>query len=144
MSSTGLVYDGRFLRHKAPYDHPEHPGRLSAIWERFGEEGLSGRCIRVEAREASREELLAIHTEGHVAEIESTARHAFVQLDPDTYASRDSALVTEGLNLVLADACAAEVLATKAAEPAMALARTIAASPSDWTAYRSWEPLLAP
>jgi len=60
------------------------------------------------------------------------------------YASRDSALVTEGLNLVLADACAAEVLATKAAEPAMALARTIAASPSDWTAYRSWEPLLAP
>jgi len=92
VSSTGLVYDGRFLRHKAPYDHPEHPGRLSAIWERFGEEGLSGRCIRVEAREASREELLAIHTEGHVAEIESTARHAFVQLDPDTYASRDSAL----------------------------------------------------
>lgn len=60
------------------------------------------------------------------------------------YASRDSALVTEGLNLVLADACAAEVLATKAAEPAMALARTIAASPADWTAYRSWEPLLAP
>jgi len=90
--NTGLLYDERFLRHKAPYEHPENPGRLTAIWEHLGQEGLAERSLRVAAREASREELLAIHTEGHIAEIESTVRHAFVQLDPDTYASRDSAL----------------------------------------------------
>jgi histone deacetylase 6 len=89
--NTGLLYDERFLRHKAPYEHPEHPGRLTAIWEHLGQEGLIQRSLRVAAREASREELLAIHTEGHVAEVESTARHAFVQLDPDTYTRRDSA-----------------------------------------------------
>lgn len=90
--NTGLLYDERFLHHKAPYEHPEHPGRLTAIWEHLGQEGLIERSLRVAAREASREELLAIHTEGHVAEVESTVRHAFVQLDPDTYANRDSAL----------------------------------------------------
>ena len=89
--TTGLVYDERFLRHRAPYEHPEHPGRLAAIWEHLGREGLAERCSRVPARDVRHEELLQIHTEGHVAEIESTARHAFVQLDSDTYTSRDSA-----------------------------------------------------
>jgi len=29
--TTGLVYDERFLEHLAPYEHPENPGRLTAI-----------------------------------------------------------------------------------------------------------------
>ncbi len=90
--TTGLVYDERFLAHRAPYEHPEHPGRLAAIWRRLGEEGLAGRCELVPAREATREELGAIHTAAHIAAVEATARVDFVQLDPDTYACRDSAL----------------------------------------------------
>jgi histone deacetylase 6 len=89
--TTGLVYDERFLAHRAPSDHPEHPGRLSAIWRRSQEEGLTGRCVRVPAREATREELRRIHTDAHIASIEETARHDFAQLDPDTYTCRDSA-----------------------------------------------------
>jgi len=89
--TTGLVYDERFLAHRAPYDHPEHPGRLTAIWQRLQEKGLVARCERIPAREATREELERIHTAGHISAIEGTAREDFRQLDPDTYACRESA-----------------------------------------------------
>jgi acetoin utilization deacetylase AcuC-like enzyme len=89
---TGLVFDERFLTHRAPYDHPEHPGRLSAIWKRLADEGLIERCRRVPAREATHVELARVHTDGYIAAIAETARDAFHQLDPDTYTCRDSAL----------------------------------------------------
>lgn len=90
--TTGLVYDERFLAHRAPYDHPEHPGRLEAIVRHIRNEGLAERCRRVPARESTPEELARVHTLSHIAVIEETATEDFRQLDPDTYASRDSAL----------------------------------------------------
>jgi acetoin utilization deacetylase AcuC-like enzyme len=89
--TTGLVSDEVFLRHQAPYDHPEHPGRLAAIRQRLDDDGLARHCRRIPAREATREELLEVHTPEHVERILATARRDFVQLDPDTYTSRDSA-----------------------------------------------------
>ena len=59
------------------------------------------------------------------------------------YASRDSAVANDGINLLLADVCASEFLATKAPEVAMALAKMIAASPKDQAAYGAWTPILA-
>jgi acetoin utilization deacetylase AcuC-like enzyme len=88
---TGLVCDERFLLHRAPYDHPEHPGRLSAIWNRLDADGLTARCRRVPARDATREELLAVHTGDHIDRVEATSRREHAQLDPDTYTSRSSA-----------------------------------------------------
>ncbi len=90
--TTGLVYDERFLAHAAPYDHPEHPGRLEAIWRHLRNERLAERCQSVPAREATREELARVHTLSHIDVIEETASDDFRQLDPDTYTSRDSAL----------------------------------------------------
>ena len=90
-AGTGLVYDERFLLHRAPYDHPEHPGRLSAIWNRLEGDGLADRCRRVPARDATREELLEVHTSDHIDRVEATARREYAQLDPDTYTSRRSA-----------------------------------------------------
>lgn len=90
-ASTGLVYDERFLLHRAPYDHPEHPGRLAAIWNRLEADGLAARCRRIPAREATHEELLTTHTAAHVDRIEATARREYAQLDPDTYTSQASA-----------------------------------------------------
>ena len=89
--TTGLLYDERFLLHRAPYEHPEHPGRLEAISSRISAEGLAERCRRVAAREATREELSRVHTEEHIAMIAATANREFEQLDPDTYTCRDSA-----------------------------------------------------
>ncbi|HEY2796434.1 MAG TPA: histone deacetylase [Thermoanaerobaculia bacterium] len=89
--TTGILYDERFLLHRAPYEHPEHPGRLAAIHDRLEEEGLLARCETVAAREATREELERIHTPAHLRTIAETAKRDFTQLDPDTYACRDSA-----------------------------------------------------
>jgi acetoin utilization deacetylase AcuC-like enzyme len=89
--STGLLYDPRFLEHRAPYGHPEHPGRLAAIRGRFEEEGLAARCADAPARAATDEELLRIHTPDLVRAIEATAGSDFLLLDPDTYTSRGSA-----------------------------------------------------
>jgi histone deacetylase 6 len=88
---TGLLYDDRFLLHRAPYQHPEHPGRLAAIRNQIVTEGLVDRCERVPAREANAEELRAIHTQGLIDAIQATSRRDFTELDPDTYACRDSA-----------------------------------------------------
>jgi len=88
---TGLLYDERFLLHRAPYAHPEHPGRLEAIQASLRKEGLVERCRRVQAREATAEELTSVHTEEHIAAIAATGQHDFTELDPDTYAGRESA-----------------------------------------------------
>ena len=89
-AATGLVSDDRFLLHRAPYAHPEHPGRLEAICDRLSAKGLFDRCERVAAREASAGELLAVHTPELIAQVEETSRRAFTQLDPDTYACGES------------------------------------------------------
>jgi histone deacetylase 6 len=91
-ADTGIVFDERFRLHAAPYDHPERPARLAAIESRLERDGLTARCRRIPAREATREELLAVHTPGHVARIDATALHPFTQLDEDTYAAAESAL----------------------------------------------------
>eukprot|EP00931_Biecheleriopsis_adriatica_P080322 TRINITY_DN53681_c0_g1_i1.p1 TRINITY_DN53681_c0_g1~~TRINITY_DN53681_c0_g1_i1.p1 ORF type:complete len:367 (+),score=85.90 TRINITY_DN53681_c0_g1_i1:332-1432(+) len=46
--------------------HPEQPGRVVRIMERLESEGLAQRCQRMEAREATREELELKHTAEHV------------------------------------------------------------------------------
>lgn len=91
--TTGLVYEEAFLLHRAPYEHPENPERLAAIWARLDGAGIARRCLRVRAREATREELLAVHTPEHLERIEATALLEYGQLDPDTYTSRRSAEV---------------------------------------------------
>src|SRR6202162_3711931 len=89
--STGLVYDDRFLLHRAPYEHPENPGRLEAIRSHLVAEGLFDRCEHFPAREATAAELRAVHTQGLIDAVRATAGRDFSQLDPDTYACRDSA-----------------------------------------------------
>jgi histone deacetylase 6 len=89
--ATGLLYDERFLLHRAPYEHPEHPGRLEAIRNQMVTEGLDDRCERVPAREVTLAELRAIHTQGLIDAVHATSRRDFTELDPDTYACRDSA-----------------------------------------------------
>jgi histone deacetylase 6 len=89
--ATGLVYDDRFLLHRAPYEHPENPTRLAAIHDSLEREGLLERCEDVPVREATREELSAIHTPKLIEAVAVTAERDFTQLDPDTYACRESA-----------------------------------------------------
>src|SRR5512143_864151 len=89
--ATGLVYDDRFLLHRAPYEHPENPTRLRAIHDRLESGGLLKRCEVVPARPATPEEVSTIHTAGLIAGVRATAARDLTQLDPDTYACRESA-----------------------------------------------------
>ena len=59
------------------------------------------------------------------------------------YACRDSAVGNGGINLIFADTCVAEFLASRGPEIPMALAKMIAASPKDQAAYNTWVPRLA-
>ena len=47
-------------------NHPERPGRITSIYELMEEYGIVERCHRLEAREASREELLMLHDADYV------------------------------------------------------------------------------
>ncbi|MEP6770085.1 MAG: histone deacetylase [Acidobacteriota bacterium] len=91
-AATGILFDERLQSHAAPYEHPERPARLAAIEARLAADGLTSRCRRVPAREATREELLAVHSAGHIDEIAATADRTYTSLDPETYASAGSAL----------------------------------------------------
>jgi histone deacetylase 6 len=91
--TTGLLYDEAFLLHRDAGPHPERPERLTAIWERLSETGLVGRCRQVPAREATPEELQAIHSAEHLEQIAATERGPQRRIDPDTFANRHSARV---------------------------------------------------
>ena len=65
---VGLVYDERMLLHHCPWDphHIETPDRLRVIWARCQELGLVERCERLEAREATDQELETYHTRSYL------------------------------------------------------------------------------
>jgi acetoin utilization deacetylase AcuC-like enzyme len=88
---TGFLFDEAFLAHRAPYAHPENPARLTAIRERLEKAGLISACEHVPARDATDEELLAIHEPELLAIVAATSRLEFGELDADTYVCRDSA-----------------------------------------------------
>jgi acetoin utilization deacetylase AcuC-like enzyme len=83
-----LISSKRFQEHTTPPGHPERPeraevfDRIATAWRERG-----GRVV--EPRPATREELLRVHDETHVASIEAVAGRA-VMLDADTFTSPES------------------------------------------------------
>ena len=45
--------------------HPEHGGRIQAIWNGLQEAGLVHRCHRLNSRKATLEEIQSCHSEAH-------------------------------------------------------------------------------
>jgi acetoin utilization deacetylase AcuC-like enzyme len=88
--NVGLVYDDRYLAHAAP-DHVERPARLTAIRQALEKAGLWQKLAPIPARAATDEELLAVHTAAHLAQLRLTAgTKKLVWLDGDTYAVAES------------------------------------------------------
>ena len=71
-TETGLVYDELMMKHEARTEHPECPVRIQRIFSALEEAGLSDRCKRVPAREATREELLSVHGEEYLDAMRKT------------------------------------------------------------------------
>src|SRR5260370_6019394 len=91
--------------------HPERPERLSAIEDRLIASRLDYLVTRVEAPQATREQLLRVHDAAYLDSLERLApRAGLVQLDPDTAmnrhtlsaASRAAAAAVLGTDLVMA------------------------------------------
>ncbi|QTA83628.1 Histone deacetylase family protein [Desulfonema limicola] len=86
MIKTGIVTDKRFLEHKTGHIHPEHPGRLKAIY-RMLKKDFPGRLIHITAEPAPLEYLEYVHTPIYIEKVLRTANHDFTSLAPDTPAS---------------------------------------------------------
>jgi acetoin utilization deacetylase AcuC-like enzyme len=86
---VGLYDDPVFLEHDAGPGHPERPERLIALREGIRREGLEPRLDLVAPRDATREELLRVHTAGHLASVAATAGRT-QRFDPDTQAGPHS------------------------------------------------------
>ncbi|XP_071960190.1 histone deacetylase 6-like [Antedon mediterranea] len=81
---TGIVNDEMFLLHKCPFgsEHGklECPERLNAIQKKLTEYGLLDRCVPLQARLATNEELLICHSQDYIYKIRSTATMSQEQL----------------------------------------------------------------
>ena len=69
-----------------PAGHPESAERLIQIIEGLKESGLWDKLIHISPRQASEEEILAVHTKGYFDKIKNFTGY----FDPDTYVSEKS------------------------------------------------------
>lgn len=100
----GFVSDTSFFLHDTGPGHPESPDRLKAVGEAISE--LSEETVELKAREASREELLLVHTPEYVDRILSLNPRGLIMLDADTAFSehtKSAALKASGGTLEAVD-----------------------------------------
>ena len=113
-----LFFSERFAEHTPPPGHPERIERadvFAAIAETWRGQGGALR----EPRPASREELVRVHTDEHLAAMEAVAGRA-VAIDGDTYTSPET---YEVATLAAGAAVEAALHAWQQSEPALALVR---------------------
>lgn len=105
--SLWVVDDALFDEHRARGHHPERPERLlaaRAAVEQVAQDGV--RLERLAARDATREELVRVHTERYLDELASRRGH-YSSLDADTFLSPrsvDAAHRAAGGAIALVDA----------------------------------------
>src|SRR5882724_3065452 len=80
----------RYTEHDQP-GHPEHAGRIRAVWQRLDESGLASRMAAVEAKAVSPELILTVHTPAYLDLLRRvSAQERMMRLDNDTYAGFES------------------------------------------------------
>ena len=84
MGGTGIVRDERYLEHETGSFHVENPERLVHIYRALEE--LQGPFTEVSPREATRQEIIAVHDPRYVDRIAATSGSPTHHLDPDTVA----------------------------------------------------------
>jgi acetoin utilization deacetylase AcuC-like enzyme len=83
-----LVTHPSSLEHVSPGEHPERPERLAAAIEGVAESGVE--TIHVEARAATRDELLGVHDPEFLDRLEGFCSDGGGLIDSDTYAVKRS------------------------------------------------------
>ncbi|MBU1747492.1 MAG: histone deacetylase [Chloroflexi bacterium] len=98
MSSTALIYDPLYLAHTMP-GHPENSQRLTVARDVLDREGLLDRLAHPPARDATLDEIGAIHEPAYIQRVQQVAQGGGGWLDADTYvvaASYDAAVRAAG------------------------------------------------
>ncbi len=91
--TTAYLSHESFTRHDFP-SHPEHAGRIKAVWARLREQGLTGQLLQLEPSPATDAQILAAHSAEHLKRLMAVSRQDhMVRLDPDTYALPSSPAV---------------------------------------------------
>lgn len=89
--TTAYTTHPRFTEHDLP-SHPEHAGRIRAVWRALEDAGLTERMASLPITPASDEDILAVHTADHLNLLKKLETlTTTVRLDPDTYATPTSA-----------------------------------------------------
>ncbi|KAL9679772.1 hypothetical protein QQ045_017639 [Rhodiola kirilowii] len=72
---VGLVYDDRMCNHfnTDGEDHPENPDRIKTIWKTLQSEGVSQRCVLLNAKEAKDEFIGLVHSKNHIKLVQSVS-----------------------------------------------------------------------
>jgi acetoin utilization deacetylase AcuC-like enzyme len=83
---TALYYDPLFLEHDT-LDHPESSARVQKSLELLDSAGVAESLARPPCRDATEEELLRIHTKGHLEQMRHVGARGPVMLLPDTIAN---------------------------------------------------------
>ncbi len=113
---TGFLLHPASPLHDPGWGHPEHQGRLRALASAVARDmlALHGRVAQLEARSATAEELLRVHTPAHLERVADVVDRALaeersVPLDSDTLvsgASWDAAVGSSGAVLAAVDGIA--------------------------------------
>lgn len=89
--STAYISHPECHKHDTGEGHPENHRRLSAIEDQFISTGLADVLRYFDAPEVTDDQLLRVHTQGHLASIESMIPDGgYARLDPDTVISPNS------------------------------------------------------
>ena len=119
--TSAYLTDERFIEHDFP-GHPEHAGRIQAVWQELEAQGLADQLLRIAPERASDQQILAAHSHAHLERLNQIERQErLTRIDADTYAlpvSLEIARLAAGAVIGAVDA-----IASKRAQNALAIAR---------------------
>ena len=87
-----LFSDPRMLEHIPSPTHPERPERLRAVLRHLERTGIARHCPTRPVRPATDEELLRVHSAGHIAAVDAFASRGGGRIEVDTWVSPGSPL----------------------------------------------------
>jgi acetoin utilization deacetylase AcuC-like enzyme len=90
MNKTGIVTDESYINHDPGNFHPESPRRLETIYDMLDDPDMKNKHTDIPVREATQEELLAVHTSDYIRMVADTAGKPYGYLDADTQTSSGS------------------------------------------------------
>ncbi len=90
MNKIGIIQDPHYLEHITGLHHPECPERLKAIQQMLDQSGLIKKCVSLQARIATEDEIALVHTPEMIQSVKNTAGKTSTYLDGDTHASEHS------------------------------------------------------